>query len=48
MVAKWCNFLQEFRPDVLKNSRAQWPRREEPTQPPKLTVYDGGTQEDGN
>ena len=32
-VAQWCELLEEIRPEVLENSRAQWQRREESSYP---------------
>jgi hypothetical protein len=47
-VAKWCNLLQEVRPDVLEKLARAMAEARGFKLPPKLTVYDGGTQEDGN
>jgi hypothetical protein len=47
-VAKWCTLLQEVRPDVLERLARAMAEARGVKLPPKLTVYDGGTQEDGN
>ncbi len=47
-VAKWCNLLQEVRPDVLEKLARAMAEARGVKLPPKLTVYDGGTQKDGN
>lgn len=47
-VAKWCNLLQEVRPDVLEKLARAMAEARGVKLPPKLTVYDGGTQGDGN
>jgi hypothetical protein len=47
-VAKWCDLLQEVRPDVLEKLARAMAEARGVKLPPKLTVYDGGTQEDRN
>ncbi len=47
-VAKWCDMLQEVRPDVLEKLARAMAEARGVKLPPKLTVYDGGSQEDGN
>jgi hypothetical protein len=47
-VAKWCNLLQEVCPDVLEKLACAMAEARGVKLPPNLTVYDGGTQEDGN
>ena len=47
-VAKWCDLLQEVRRDVLEKLARAIAEARGVKLPPKLTVYDGGRQEDGN
>ncbi len=47
-VATWCNLLQEVRPDVLEKLARAMAEARGVKLPPKLTVYDAGTLEDGN
>jgi len=47
-VAKWCNLLQEVRPDVLEKLARAMAEARGVKLPPKLAIYDGGAQEDGN
>jgi hypothetical protein len=47
-VAKWCDLLEEVRPDVLEKLARAMAEARGVKLPPKLTAYDGGTQEDGN
>jgi hypothetical protein len=45
-VAKWCDLLEEVRPDVLEKLARAMAEARGVELPPKLTVYDGGTQAD--
>ena len=45
-VAKWCDLLEEVRPDVLEKFARAMAEARGVKLPPKLTVYDGGTRED--
>jgi hypothetical protein len=45
-VAKWCDLLQEVRPAVLEKLARAMAEARGVKLPPKLTVYDGGTQKD--
>ena len=47
-VAKWCNLLQEVRPDVLEKLARAMAEARGVKLPPDLTVYDGGTREDAS
>jgi hypothetical protein len=47
-VAKWCELLEEVRPDVLEKLARAMAEARGAKLPPKLTVYDGGTREDGS
>ena len=47
-VAKWCNLLQEVRPDVLEKLARAMAEARGVKLPSKLAIYNGGTQEDGN
>ena len=47
-VAKWCDMLQQLRPDVLEKLARAMAEARGVKLPPKLTVYDGGSQEGGN
>ena len=44
-VAKWCDMLQELRPDVLEKIARAMADARRVELPPKLTVYDGGKTE---
>ena len=44
-VAKWCDLLQEVRPDVLEKLARAMAEARGVKLPPKLTVYDCGTKE---
>lgn len=44
-VARWCDLLQEVRPDVLEKLARAMAEARGVKLPPKLTVYDGGTKE---
>ena len=44
-VAKWCNLLEEVRPDVLEKFARAMAEARGVKLPPKLTAYDGGTRE---
>jgi hypothetical protein len=46
-VAKWCDMLQEVRPDVLEKIARAMAEARGVKLPPKLTVCDGRTREDG-
>ena len=45
-VAKWCNLLQEVRPDVLEKLARAMAEARGVKLPPKLTAYDGGKREE--
>jgi hypothetical protein len=45
-VARWCELLEEIRPDVLEKLARAMAEARGVTLPTKLTVYDGGTRED--
>jgi len=45
-VAKWCDLLEELRPDVLEKLARAMAEARGVKLPPKLTVYDGGMRED--
>jgi hypothetical protein len=47
-VATWCDMLQEVHPDVLEKLARVMAEARGVKLPPKLTVYDGGTQKDRN
>ena len=43
-VAKWCDLLQEVRPDMLEKLARAMAEARGVKLPPKLTVYDRGTE----
>ena len=45
-VAKWCELLEEVRPDVLEKLARAMAEERGVKLPPKLTVYNGGTRAD--
>jgi hypothetical protein len=45
-VAKWCDLLEEVRPDLLEKLARAMAEARGVKLPPKLTVYDGGTQDE--
>ena len=45
-VAKWCDLLEEVRPDVLEKLARAMAEARGIKLSPKLTVYDGGTRDD--
>ena len=45
-VARWCDLLEEVRPDVLEKLARAMAEARGVKLPPKLTVYNGGTRED--
>jgi hypothetical protein len=45
-VARWCDLLEEVRPDVLETIARAMAEARGVKLPPKLTAYDGGTRED--
>ena len=45
-VARWCDLLEDVRPDVLEKLARAMAEARGVKLPPKLTVYDGGTRED--
>ena len=45
-VAKWCDMLQEVRPDVLEKLARAMAEARGVKLPPKLMAYDGGKREE--
>ena len=45
-VERWCDLLEEVRPDVLENLARAMAEARGVNLPPKLTAYDGGKREE--
>jgi hypothetical protein len=45
-VARWCDLLEEVRPDVLEKLARAMAEARGVKLPPKLTTYDGGKREE--
>ena len=45
-VARWCDLLEEVRPDVLEKLARAMAEARGVKLPPKLTAYDGGKREE--